>query len=236
MTDYLLIVLEDERAHAAQSPKAMAQLIVQRAQFADELRRTGQLRDSGRFRPSREGKRVRLRGDDHQIVDGPFPGDHALAAYYWVQAHSLDDAAALASRIPGLASDQVEVRPVMKGGARADKGDLPGKLFAFAVLGSASSEAAWAQIMDRIDAQTRDAFPASAAAGGNRLLPPSAGRRIASQGDRRATLDGPFLESKEVVGGVFFLRMMTIGEAVSWAAQSRFVVHGTLEIRELWRC
>jgi hypothetical protein len=48
-------------------------------------------------------------------------------------------------------------------------------------------------------------------------------------------LDGPFLESKEVIGGLFFLRMTSIDEAVAWAAESRFVVHGTLEIRELWR-
>jgi hypothetical protein len=235
MSDYLLMVHEDERAHAAQAPKAIAELIVQRAQFAEDLRRAGQLRDSGRFRPSREGKRVRRRGDDHRVDDGPFPGDHGLAAYYWVDAQSLDDAAALASRIPALASDQVDVRPLLKGGVRADKEAKPGKVFAFAVLGNASSEEAWAQVMDRIDAETRDAFPASAALGGNRLQPPSAGRRVATQGDRRAMFDGPFLESKEVIGGVFFLRMMTMDDAVRWAAQSRFVVHGALEIRELWR-
>ena len=232
MSDYLLMVLEDERAHAAQAPRAIAELIVQRAQFADELRRAGQLRDRGRFRPSREGKRVRRRGDvDH----GPFPGDRALAAYYWVEAQTLDDAAALASRIPALASDQVDVRPLMKGGIRADKEAKPGKVFAFAVLGNASSEEAWEQVMDRIDAETKDAFPASAAVGGNRLQPPSAGRRVATHGDRRAMFDGPFLESKEVIGGVFFLRMMTMDDALRWAARSRFVVHGALEIRELWR-
>jgi hypothetical protein len=235
MSDYLLMVLEDERAHAAQSPKAIAELIVQRTQFADELRRAGRLRDSGRFRPSREGKRVYRRGDGHHVDNGPFPGDHALAAYYWIDAQSLDDAAALATRIPALASDQVDVRPLMKGGVRTDKDVKPGKLFAFAVLGNATTEAAWAQVMDRIDAETKDAFPASAAAGGNRLQPPSAGRRVATHGDRRTMFDGPFLETKEVIGGVFFLRMMTIDDAVRWAAQSRFVVHGALEIRELWR-
>ena len=230
-----MMVLEDDRAHAAQSPKAIAELITQRAQFVDELRRTGRLRDSGRFRPSREGKRVRRRGDELRVDDGPFPDDHALAAYYWIEAPSLDDAAKLASQIPMLPSDQVEVRSVMKGAVAADKDAKPGKVFAFAVLGSASSEEAWGQVMDRIDAETQNAFPASAAVGGNRLQPPSAGRRVATRGERRATFDGPFLESKEVIGGVFFLRMLTIEDAVRWAAESRFVVHGVLEIRELWR-
>jgi hypothetical protein len=105
---------------------------------------------------------VRRNGDDHRVDDGPFPGDHALAAYYWVEAPSLDDAAALASRIPALASDQVDVRPLMKGGIRADKDAKPGKLFAFAVLGNATSEEAWARVMDRIDEETKNAFPESA--------------------------------------------------------------------------
>jgi hypothetical protein len=226
------MVLEDERAHATQTPKAMAELVVQRAMFADELRRAGQLRDSGQLRPSREGRRVR---GGRTVESGPFPGEHTLAAYYWIEAPSLDDAAALATRIPVLATDQVDVRPLMKGGVKPQKEAKPGKLFAFAVLGNASSEEAWAQVMDRIDAQTQDAFPASAACGGNRLQAPSAGRRVVARGEQRASLDGPFLESKEVIGGVFFLRMLTIDDAVRWAADSRFVVHGALEIRELWR-
>lgn len=234
MSDYLLMVLEDDRAHVSQPPKAIAELITERARFADELRRTGRLRDSGRFRPSREGKRVRLRGDKLRVDDGPFPEDYGLAAYYWIEAPSLDDAANLASQIPTLASDQVDVRPVMKGAVAADKEAKPGKVFAFAVLGSANSEEAWGQVMDRIDAETQDAFPPGAC-GGSRLQPPSAGRHIATRGERRAIFDGPFLESKEVIGGVFFLRMLTIEDAVRWAAASRFVVHGVLEIRELWR-
>jgi hypothetical protein len=231
MTDYLLVVLEDERVHALQAPSAIAELIAQRAQFADELRRAGRLRDRGRFRPSREGKRVRRIGGELAVEDGPFPGDHALAAYYWIDASSLDDAGELARAIPVLAADRVEVRPLMKGSAVADKEAKPGKIFGFAVLGTAASEEAWTQVMDRIDAETHASFPATAFAGGNRLQPPTAGRRV----DRRAMFDGPFLESKEVIGGVFFLRMLAIEDAVRWAAESRFVVHGALEIRELWR-
>jgi hypothetical protein len=235
MTDYLLLVLEDERAHAAQSPTAIAELIARRAAFANELRRAGHLRDCGTLRPTGEGKRVTREGDALRIEAGPFAGSLALAAYYWVRASSLDDAANLGQRIPTLPSDEIDVRPLMKGGVVADKDTKPGKLFAFAVLGSATNEEAWTQVMDRIDADTQNAFPASSALGGNRLQPPSAGRRVTVSRERRAAFDGPFLESKEVIGGVFFLRMMTIDDAVRWATDSRFVVHGTLEIRELWR-
>jgi hypothetical protein len=56
-----------------------------------------------------------------------------------------------------------------------------------------------------------------------------------TRSERRATFDGPFLESKEVIGGLILLRMTSLDEAVRWAGGTRFVVHGTLEIRELWR-
>jgi hypothetical protein len=232
MSDYLLLVLEDELAHGSQPAPAIAELIAKRAQFADSLRATGRLKDHGRFRPSREGKRVRSGGVD----DGPFSDDgKALAAYYWIDAPDVDEAARVAAELPGLPSDEIDVRLLMKGAADANMQAKPGKIFAFAVLGTAESEPAWSEVMDRIDAETHDRFPADSLLGGNRLQPPRTGRRVATRGERRATFDGPFLESKEVIGGVFFLRMMSIDDAVRWAAASRFVVHGTLEIREVWR-
>ena len=244
MADYMLIVLEDEDAHASQSPREMAELIDRRARFADGLRRAGRLRDSGRLRPSKHGKRARRDGGRLRVDDGPFV-DHgkALAAYYWLDASSVDEAAQLAAAYPALPSDDIDVRPLMNGAVDADKEARPGKIFAFAVLGNTASEDEWTRVMDRIDEETRDRFPGDSFLGGARLQPPTTGRRVATRGharsaapgDRRATFDGPFLESKEVIGGLFLIRMMTIDEAVRWAGESRFVVHGTLEIRELWR-
>src|SRR5580765_7048116 len=104
MADFLLMVLEDEAAHAACSPPQIAELVAARARFADELRRTGVLRDRGCLRPSKEGKRVRR----DRVDDGPFAP--ALAAYYWIDAASADDAATIAAACPALAADVVDVR------------------------------------------------------------------------------------------------------------------------------
>jgi hypothetical protein len=227
MADYMLMVLEDEAAHAAQPPAQMAELIDHRARFVDELRRSGKLRDTGRFRPSPEGKRVRRDG----VEDGPFAG--ALGSYYWVQAGSVEEAAQLAGGCPALASDEVDVRPLVKCALANDKEARPGKIFGFVVLGVGETEEAWVKVMDRVDGDS--SFPAGAFLGGVRLDAPTTGRRVATRGERRATFDGPFLESKEVIGGVFFLRLANLDEAVRWAAASRFVVHGALEVRELWR-
>ena len=236
MTEYLLMTREDEHAHASQSPKAMSELIEKSAAYADELRRAGRLKDSGRLRPSKEGKRVRREGDRLEVQGGPFAEEgKALGGYYWVEASSFDEAGELAAKAPVLPTDEIEVRPVMKGMCPKDKEAKPGKIFACAVLGSTKTEAAWVEAMDRIDEETGGRFPEASFLGGLRLEPPRSGRRIATRGERHATFDGPFLESKEVIGGLLLLRMTSIDEVVRWAGEARFVVHGALEIRELWR-
>jgi hypothetical protein len=236
VTEYLLMTLEDEHAHSSQSPKAMSELLEKSAAYAEELRRAGRLADRGRLRPSKEGKRVRREGDRLEVRDGPFAEEgKALGGYHWVRADGLDQATELAARAPVLPTDAIDVRPLMKGSVPADKEAKPGKIFACGVLGSTRTEEAWVEVMDRIDEETRGRFPEASFLGGLRLEPPKSGRRIVTPGERRATFDGPFLESKEVIGGLLLLRMTSIDEAVRWAGETRFVVHGTLEIRELWR-
>ena len=97
------------------------------------------------------------------------------------------------------------------------RGDL---LRAFGVLGNAATEEGWVAVMDNIDAASREPFERREFLGGVRLLPPTTGRRIATEGARRAVFDGPFLESKEVIGGLFFARMTSIDEAVRWASET----------------
>src|SRR5665811_195254 len=111
----MLMVLENEAEHAAQSPTVMAGLIEQRAQFVGRLLRAGKLRDHGRFRPTKEGKRARRDGARLAVESGPFAEDgQAIGAFYWVQATSVDEATQLAIECPTLASDHIDVRPVMK--------------------------------------------------------------------------------------------------------------------------
>jgi hypothetical protein len=90
------------------------------------------------------------------------------------------------------------------------------------------------EIMDRLDVRTREAFPRDRWLGGVRLEAPGRGRRWPLDRARPALLDGPFVESKELVGGLFWLQVSSLDEAVSWARETPFVDEVTLEIRELW--
>jgi hypothetical protein len=213
MSRYMILVEERESALAPDETDA---LLERRAAYAERL--GAALVDGERFRPANEGRRVGRGG----VVEDR---DANLGGYYVVEAPSLEAAGALAHDCPG---GEMEVRPVLKGRVEPGKKDQPGRTVAFAVLGSAPNEESWVALMDRIDDSTNDRFPNDRFAGGVRLEP-------ARRGGRRSHFDGPFLESKEVIGGLFFLRLASMDDAVEWALRSSFVEHGALEIRELWR-
>jgi hypothetical protein len=235
MPEFMVLIHENEAAGAALAPGETRDLLEQQAAYEQQLRAEAAFVDAERLRPSAEGRRVsRDEAGEARVEPGPFRGP-ALEAYYVLKAGDLDAAVELAAQCPLPPEAHVEVRPVMSGEFEPDKTSQKGRLFAFAVLGTAPNERSWIDVMDRIDERTRGLFPEHQFRGGARLEAPSRGRQLSSAGGRRAVFDGPFLESKEVIGGVFFMRMASLDEAVEWASTSAFVEHGTLEIRELWR-
>jgi hypothetical protein len=232
MPDFMILIHEDEAEQARMVPAETKRLVEAHTDYVKTLKAAGAWRDGERLRPSSEGRRVRLRGARAEIETGPFQdGNRALAGYYVIRAEDLAAAVSLAEACPAAPGDTLDVRPLMKGDVHADKTDARGKTFAFAVLGSAANEPAWVEVMDRIDADTQTGFPADRFRGGVRLQAPGKGRQVG----RPALMDGPFFESKEVIGGLFFMRMESLEEAVEWAATTKFVEHGVLEVRELWR-
>src|SRR5947208_11259463 len=189
MTDYLILIRENETEQQRMASSETQALVERHAAYVKRLKALGAYRDSERLRPVAEGKRVHAR----KVEAGPFGEEQAIAGYYLVQADSLDAAVALAEPCPMAPGDTVDVRPVMGGEMRADKTSRQGKTFAFAVLGNAASEEAWVEVMDRIDADTSDGFPDESFLGGVRLEAPGRGRQIVSRGPKRAVMDAPFL-------------------------------------------
>ena len=54
------------------------------------------------------------------------------------------------------------------------------------------------------------------------LLPSVAGRRVRFAEGRRAVVDGPFPESKQLVAGYWILQVPSMDEAVAWAERFPF--------------
>ena len=235
MPDFMVMILANEAEESQLPPPETKALVEGHSAYARKLREAGAYLDGERLRPSTEGKRVSARDGQPRVEAGPF-GETALEGYYLLQAQSLEAAIELAKQCPMSPGTTLDVRPLMKGRLKPEKAGQQGRVFALAVLGSAANEQGWVEIMDRIDNETVSNFPTARFLGGVRLLAPGTGRQVrTSQGGQRAVFDGPFLEGKEVIGGLFFIHLSTLEEAVSWAGQTVAVKYGALEIRELWR-
>jgi len=245
MSQFMVMIHESEAAEAALGAAETRALLEARAAYEQSLRLAASHCDGEHFRPSAEGRRVRRRDGQLQIDVGPFE-EKAFGAYYIVEAPSLDAAVALAQDCPVAPDAEIDVRPLMRGEISPDKASQQGRVFAFAVLGNALSEQGWTDVMDRIEQLGREGrarggydevpgFPDARRLGGVRLEAPGRGRRVANTGGRRAIFDGPFLESKEVIGGLFFMHMASLEAAVRWASEKQFIQYGATEIRELWR-
>jgi len=51
--------------------------------------------------------------------------------------------------------------------------------------------------------------------------------------DERLTIDGPFAETKEVLGGYYLIDVPHLDDALKWAAQCPGAAYGSIEVRPL---
>lgn len=67
------------------------------------------------------------------------------------------------------------------------------------------------------------------------LNPAARGARVAAAGGKRYVVDGPFAESKELLGGFYIIEVGSLEEAISWAlrAPCGLGTDDVLEVRQL---
>jgi len=69
---------------------------------------------------------------------------------------------------------------------------------------------------------------------GDQLAPPRRARSVRVRNGKAIITDGPFLESKEAVGGFDIIEARNLEEAVEIAAGHPVAETGTIEVRPLW--
>src|SRR5207247_2900476 len=105
----------DETAMAKLNEAARAALFRDYGQFSEGIRKRGIFRAGAPLRPTPTAATVRVREGKRLVTDGPFAETREqLGGYYLVEAKDLDEAIAIAARIPGVRSGSIEVRPVLE--------------------------------------------------------------------------------------------------------------------------
>jgi hypothetical protein len=112
---YMLLIYTDEKVWTeAEREKCCAES----TQLCHELNARGQYRGAAPLHPVATATSVRVRDGKRLVTDGPFAETHEqLGGFFLIEARDLDDAIAIAGRLPGARKGTVEVRPVL---------DLPG--------------------------------------------------------------------------------------------------------------
>jgi hypothetical protein len=69
---------------------------------------------------------------------------------------------------------------------------------------------------------------------GDQLAPPRRARSVRVRGGKAIVRDGPFVETKEAVGGFDIIECGSLDEAVEIAAKHPVAQTGSIEVRPLW--
>ncbi|HEV2749910.1 MAG TPA: YciI family protein [Gemmatimonadales bacterium] len=65
------------------------------------------------------------------------------------------------------------------------------------------------------------------------LTPPAKGARVKFAGGTPKVVDGPFTESKELVGGYWMLQVKSQAEAIEWAKRAPMLDGDVIEVRQV---
>jgi hypothetical protein len=65
------------------------------------------------------------------------------------------------------------------------------------------------------------------------LHPPSMGARVSFPGGKPKVTDGPFIETKEVLGGYWMIEVKSKEEAVEWASRCPASENEVIEVRQV---
>jgi hypothetical protein len=109
---YMLLIYMDENAL---SETEREHCYVESAQVAQDLHSQGQFVASAPLHPVATATSVRVREGKSLVTDGPFAETREqLGGFFLINAQDLDEAIAIAARIPGARAGTVEIRPVLE--------------------------------------------------------------------------------------------------------------------------
>jgi hypothetical protein len=190
-----------------------------------ELKNAGVLVAAEGLRATSHGVRLVFSGGTRTVIKGPFAGDSELPAGFTIlHAASIDEAIALATRQAEVLGDvEIDIRPVNE---PWDIGFAPKpaevshvrymilrKATAATEAGSPPSPAQRAGMARLLDETRRGGLPLVTAA----IRPSSRGRRYKNSRDGIAVIDGPFVETKELLAGFIIVLADSLDDACRWA-------------------
>ena len=202
----------------------------------------GVLEGAEGLRPSSEGVRVEFASGARRITPGPLDGtDDLPAGFTIVRAQTLDEAIEWTARHQaGGEEARVDIRPVTEPwdiGLADPPQDITTRRYMIVRKSTPSTEAGDAPTPPQRSALARaieEATRRGVHVATEQMRPTRRGRRYKNSRDGISVYDGPFVETKELIGGYVIVSCPSLEEADRWARKYIPAVDGEeADLREL---
>ena len=111
---YLLLIYGKENHWNKLTKAEQGKIAQEYGAFTKSIADSSHLRGGNELDATSKATTVRVRDGKRTVTDGPFAETkEQLGGYYLVEAKDLDDALALAARIPSARWGSIEVRPII---------------------------------------------------------------------------------------------------------------------------
>lgn len=113
--EYLILIYGNQADYAKMSEAERAGMHQEYGRFTHGIQQSGKHRAGAQLQPVETATTVRVRDGKRQVTDGPFAETREqLGGFYWIEAKDLDEALAIAERVPSARTGSIEVRPLVK--------------------------------------------------------------------------------------------------------------------------
>ena len=111
---YLLLIYDRETDWKALAEKDKGAMFQEYGAFTQSITKSGHFKAGNALGPVSTATTIRVRDGKTLTTDGPFAETREqLGGYYLIEAKDLDNAIAVAARVPSARSGSIEVRPIM---------------------------------------------------------------------------------------------------------------------------
>lgn len=112
---YMLLIYEPSDAYVGPARETeLSELLARHLALADELRAKGIQKDGAGLQGVETARTVATRGGKKSVHDGPYAETREeLGGYYLIEVPTIEEAVAIAGRVPVAEGGKVEVRPLI---------------------------------------------------------------------------------------------------------------------------
>jgi hypothetical protein len=216
---FMVMHKHDKNTEAGEPPPP--ELIAAMGALIGEMAQSGKLLDGAGLGASKTRSRVTFQAGERTVLHGPYVGSNELpAGFAKVTVQSREEAIAIATKIGEVIGGDLEIE-VGKVNEPWDIGigekpaDAPLRYLILHKATPASERGQAPNIDAVVNELAGNGTPISSAT----LAPSASAKRLTWRGGNRKIVDGPFLESKELIGGYVILDMASMDECVAFSTQ-----------------